>query len=144
MKQSVVVILAFPGYARGLRRMLTYTIDKARGLVTVLGTGVVTTADLRDLQQRGRADPEFDPTHRILLDLTAADLQGWTSNDVRAIAGRGVNTRRAILVSTDLGYGTGRMLQAETGMLGQRNVQVFRDRAAALSWLLETADRATG
>jgi hypothetical protein len=124
--------------------MLTYTIDKALGLVTVIGAGVVTTADLRDLQQRGRADPDFDPKCPILLDLTGADLQGWSSVEVRAIVARGVNTRRALLVSTDLGYGIGRMLQAETGLIGQRNVQVFRDRNAALAWLLESVDREAG
>jgi hypothetical protein len=116
--------------------MLAYIIDKARGLVIVTATGFVTADDLRDLQVRGKADPDFDPRHPILVDLTAAHLQGWSSIEIRRVAGGGVNTRRALLVAGDLAFGIARMLQAETALLGQENVQVFRDRDVALAWLL--------
>jgi hypothetical protein len=114
---------------------VTYTIDKSLDLVVITATGVITADDLRELQARGRADPEFDPHRPILIDLTGAELQGWTGVETRRIAGGGVNTRRALLVASDLAYGIGRMLQAETQLLGQDNVQVFRDRAAALAWV---------
>jgi hypothetical protein len=118
--------------------MLTYTIDKARNLVVLTGTGTVTVTEFRELQKRGRADRDFDPSRPILLDLAAADLREWTSAEVRALAAGGVNVRRAILVAGDLSYGLGRMLQAESGMLGQENVRVFRERdgAEALAWVV--------
>jgi len=117
----------------------TYEIDKKRRLVITMGLDRVTLAEAMANQERLLKDPEFDPGYSQLMDVTRADLGGLTASDIRMIAERNVfsvNSRRAIVVSSNLAYGFGRMFETLREIAGEKGVRIFRDIDEAVDWLL--------
>jgi len=117
----------------------TYEIDKKRRLVITMGLDRVTLAEAMANQERLLKDPEFDPGYSQLMDVTRADLGGLTASDIRMIAERNVfsvNSRRAIVVSSNLAYGFGRMFETLREIAGEKGVRIFRDMDEAVDWLL--------
>jgi len=117
----------------------TYEIDKKRRLVITMGLGRVTLAEAMANQERLSKEPDFDPSYSQLMDVTRADLASLTANDIRTIAERNVfspESRRAIVVSSNLGYGFGRMFETLREIAGEKGVRIFRDLDEAVDWLL--------
>ena len=117
---------------------IDFTIDKARRIILTTGEGVLTYAEIRDLQDKGWSDPQFDPQFDHLIDLTAVTDLRVSGDELRSLLSRdpyGSTPSRTAIVASDPGtFGVGRMAQGyRTGMPAE--VGVFRDVLEALSWL---------
>ncbi len=116
---------------------VAYTIDAELSVVLVKAWGAVTGAELLEATDALHTMPEFARANREL-----GDYQGVTDFDLDAsaiqrLASRSVfaaETRRAVVVSTDVTYGMARMYQ----MLRERpgdGLYVFRDMDEAITWI---------
>ncbi len=120
---------------------ITYTVDKRRKLVLVTWQGDVTEEDYRTHLRTMLQDPEALRTGRCLTDLTQANnlMSGAQLNAVAnaeavpRLEGRPWKT--AVLVGSTVNYGVARQYQSLSE--SERTDSVFRDRDAALAWLLE-------
>jgi hypothetical protein len=116
-----------------------YRIDKKRRLVLSTGSGVFTMADSLAHQDKLLHDPDFAPDFCQLWDLSLVTEVQLTSDDLRRLAQRPVfspDSRRAVLVSSDLAFGLSRMFAIFREILGETGIRVFRDRGEALDWVL--------
>lgn len=116
-----------------------YEIDKERRLVTSTAAGAFTLAEVWAHQQEIAKDPDFDPSFAQLLDVTQVSELELSSDEIARAAGRSVfaiNTRLAILVSSNFVYGLARMFQILGEMHGNKKIHVFRERDEALAWVL--------
>jgi hypothetical protein len=114
-------------------------IEKARKLVISTGSGVLTMADALAYQDKLQQDPEFDPSFSQLLDFTHVTKVELETEDIRRLAQRSLfstDSRRAILVSSDVAYGLARMFEVLRESLGEKGIQVFRNLDEALDWVL--------
>ena len=118
-----------------------YEIDREGGVVRVTASGGVSDADLFAFARRVAADPELDVPRPELCDFRharAADLSAATVRELAEIfaetdakrAGR----RVALVCPGDTAYGLARMYQAHREG-GPHEIRVFRDLAAARTWL---------
>jgi len=113
-----------------------YRIDRSERVVYSRAWGVFTDADLAEIRAALFKDPAFNPDLAILIDLSDVTELKLTS---RALLNLAMTTRfaptvrRALVASSDVAYGMGRMFAILTGR--EERVQVFRDRASALEWL---------
>ena len=118
-----------------------YKIDKAHSLVMSTGSGVFDLAAALAHQDQLLKDPDFDPRYSQLLDFMHVSKIELSHEDVRKIAERSVfwpTSRRAILVSTDLGHGWARLFKMLREDAGERGIKVFRNLDDALAWILPT------
>ena len=116
-----------------------YKIDKERRLVLSSGTGVFNKEAAQSHQERLLADPEFDSSYSQLMDFTHVTQIDLTAADVQQLALRNIfspESRRAFLVTNDLGFGLGRMFEILRESAGERGIRVFRDLEEALDWVL--------
>jgi hypothetical protein len=96
---------------------------------------VTVSGELTDLYDELRDAPGVGSDFALLLDLRRASERNVTSSGVSALARLppvlSVKARRAVVVSSDFGFGMARMygLRREVGSGG---IEVFRDFAAAL------------
>ena len=116
----------------------TYEIDVAQSLILSMVTGVVSAAEMEAHQAAIAADPRFSPTFDTLMEFGPDSLFNGTGGDIQRLSqsnpyGRG--TRRAYVVANDLHFGLSRMAQEYSDMTGTQ-VELFRDRQAAMAWLL--------
>lgn len=117
----------------------SYKIDKERRLVISTGTGVFLAADALDHQERLCKDPDFDPTFSQLMDLTQITEYNIGLDDMHKLAQREVfapESRRAIVVQTDLAYGLARMFEMLRENAGELGIRVFRNLDEAFDWVL--------
>jgi hypothetical protein len=117
----------------------TYEIDKQRRLVISTGSDQLTLADALAHQDRLLKDPDFDPSFSQIMDLTRATLSGLGADDIRKIAERNIfsaESHRAIVVSSTLVYGFGRMFEMLRETAGENGIRVFRDLDEAVDWIL--------
>ena len=117
----------------------SYNIDKERRLVISTVSGVVTLADGLAHQRNLRNDPDFDPSFSQLMDFRQVIRVDLSGEDVRKLAQTTIfspNSRRAMLVSSDLEYGLARMFEILRETMGERGIRVFRDLNEALDWVL--------
>lgn len=115
----------------------TYRLDPGYRLVWSRAWGVVTDDELQAHSRALAADPRFEPSFRQLQDLTDVGEPRVTLEGLRVVAQInpfGENARRAVLVATDFTFGLARMHEMLRGE-ARDELQVFRDRAAALEWL---------
>jgi hypothetical protein len=122
--------------------MLTYSVDRARRLVTLTASGVLTTEEVLASQRQVRADPHFDPSFSLLADYrsaTISDIDAVQMQEIAANVPLGSRSRRAYVVSGDLNFGMLRMFEAFAEM-AQRGgaARAFRDMDEALRWLHES------
>jgi hypothetical protein len=116
-----------------------FKIDKERRIVMTTGSGTFTLDDALDHQQKLRNDPEFDPSFSQLLDLTHVSSIEIGPADVRRLAEENLfspNSRRAILVNSDLAFGLARIFEVHRESAGESGINVFRDLDEALDWIL--------
>jgi hypothetical protein len=120
----------------------SYEIDPSRRLVHVRVVGILCDQDLVDGDAELRGDPEFDPAYRQLVDLREADGTAVTSDGVRELARQPPlffpESRRAIVVASDLGYGMARMFELmRDNKSGE--IRVFDSLDDALEWIETTS-----
>ncbi|PYX63096.1 MAG: hypothetical protein DMG78_32260 [Acidobacteria bacterium] len=117
----------------------TYEIDKQRRLVITTGLGRITLANALEHQEKLRKDPDFDPSFSQIMDLTRITEFALEANDIRRLAQGTIfsrESRRAIIASSDLVYGFGRMFEILREIAGENGIRVFRDLDEALDWIL--------
>ena len=117
----------------------TYEIDKQRRLVVSTCLDPLTLAEGLAHQEKLLKDPDFDPSLAQLLDCTRLTLSGFAANDLRRLAERSIfsaQSRRAIVVSSNLVYGFGRMFEMLRDSAGENGIHIFRDLDEAVDWLL--------
>jgi hypothetical protein len=108
--------------------------------ITVL-TGVLTEAEILEEYGRLLASPEFDPTHRELVDLTDVERLdisvtgvGKAVSMARPFDRAGIANRQAIVAPTDISYGISRMYQLMRHD-SPGETEIFRDLDTACRWL---------
>jgi len=102
-------------------------------------SGVFTMADALGHQEKLLKDPDFDPSFSQLMDVTGVTTVELGGEDMRRLASRSIfspNSRRAILVNTDLVFGLARMFEMLREDFGEQGIRVFRDLGDALDWVL--------
>lgn len=120
---------------------ITITIDQEARLITQQVTGRVTFAQIIQAIDQLFADPDFDNTMDVIVDVMPGATSGLTSVELSGVvqalkrqgARRGTG-RTAMVATTEADYGIVRVF---THVLqgGTREMQVFRDLAAARAWL---------
>ncbi len=116
-----------------------YKIDSKQRLVFTTAWGTFTLNDALSHQDKLSRDPDFDPSFSQIIDLTQVKKVEVTGEDVREIAARSifaVNARRAVIVSTDAGYGLVRMFETYRELQGEKGIRVFRELDGAVHWAL--------
>ena len=116
-----------------------YKIDKERRLIITTASGQITMSGIGELKKKLLNDPDFDPTFAHLVDMRALDSTDITGEDIRKLAPPDAATkkmRQAIVVSKDLLYGLGRMLENLREASGSYGTRIFRDYDEAVDWLL--------
>jgi hypothetical protein len=117
----------------------TYAIDKQRRLVITTVSGQLTLADALAHQNKILKDSDFDPSFSQLIDLTRASGSDLEARDIRKMAERKIfspESRRAIVASSNLLYGFGRMFEILREGAGESGIRIFRDLDEAVDWLL--------
>jgi hypothetical protein len=115
-----------------------YKIDKERKLVMTTYSGVLTIAEALGHQEKLPKDPDFDPSFSQLFDVTHVTDVQLTAEDVRLLARATVfspDSRRAILVDSDLKFGLARMFEELRDTMGEKGIRVFRNLDEALDWI---------
>ena len=114
-------------------------------LVSVSVAGSMTVQRFLKIMRALFADPEFRPGMGILCDLRDVRSKGIDARSLDTFYGfcaatskdRG-DSRMALVVKSDLGYGLSRAAQAR-GDLSDFKIGVFRDLSEAEAWLLTEA-----
>jgi hypothetical protein len=117
----------------------TYQIDKKRRLVITTALDPLTLADALAHQERLLKDQDFDPRFSQIMDLTRVNFTGFEADDIRRVAERNIfssESRRAIVVSSTLVYGFGRMFEILREIAGEKGLRVFRNMDEAVDWIL--------
>lgn len=116
-----------------------YKIDKPRRLVMSTAAGVLSKADVLGHQEQLLKDPDFEPSFSQLSDLTHVTGFDVTAADMRELTERTVfssESRRAVIVSTELAYGMSRMFGIFRESKGEKGIRVFRKLEDALDWIV--------
>jgi ATP phosphoribosyltransferase regulatory subunit HisZ len=116
-----------------------YKIDKQRRLVMSTAAGVLTKADVIGHQDQLLKDPDFDPSLSQLSDLSHVTGFEVTGADMREMTERTIfssESRRAVIVSSELAYGLSRMFEIFRESKGERGIRVFRKLEDALDWVV--------
>lgn len=118
-----------------------YTIDRPRRLVISSAWGTLTVTDIELHRKKLLSDSHFDPAFSQLLDFTKVASARMTGEDVRSLAEANIfsfTSRRALLVRPDDSdlFGLARKFKIIREGRGEGATRVFRDRDAALHWVL--------
>ena len=116
---------------------ITYDIDKRQRLVVSRLWNVVTNDEVDNHNRGLRADPDFDPSYRQLIDLSGITEIRITTPKVTATAQDQYftpGTRRAFFAPEDVAFGLARKFATHAEVGGQ-TIEVFRDRKKAEEWL---------
>jgi hypothetical protein len=119
---------------------VSYQIDKEKGLVVCTVTGTCTAEDVLGFHEQVVADSDFDPNFSQLVDATGIIRSEIAPEQMRSVAERSPfspSSRRALVAESDLGYAFCRVYEIVRSLRGDRQVRVFRNREAAMGWLLE-------
>jgi hypothetical protein len=101
--------------------------------------GVLTKADVIGHQDQLLKDPDFDPSFSQLSDLSHVTGFDVTGADMREMTERTIfssESRRAVIVSSELAYGLSRMFEIFRESKGERGIRVFRKLEDALDWVV--------
>jgi hypothetical protein len=116
-----------------------FRIEKRRRLVISTLSGVFTLADGLAYQEKLLKDPDFDPNFSQLVDCTQVTRLELGPDEVRTLAQRSIfspDSRRAILVSSDMVFGFARMFVMFREAAGETGLRIFPDLDEALFWIL--------
>ncbi len=113
-------------------------IDPGHRVVTLAVSGDLDDDGLLALAAELRKDPEVTPDFAFLIDLREASGQTVTSKGVRALIAQPLvlspESRRAVVVPSDLGYGMARMYEMLREDRGG-SARAFRDLDEARRWV---------
>ena len=128
---------------------ITFQIDHERRIVFARGLGILSDEDVFDYQQ-GVWSREDTRGYSEMMDMRAVEQIALPSMDrVRDLANLSAEmdagskgSKFAIVASSDLAFGLGRMYEAYRGMNPRsgKEVRVFRSPEDALKWLEEGSD----
>ena len=115
-------------------------IDPERDLTIHTASGEISA---NEILRRIRSYYEGEVTRLLMWDLSNADLRSPSASDVQNMVDltNSLTTPRAggktaLVVSTTLAYGMGRMYELSKDAFGDEiDRKMFRDREAALEWL---------
>ena len=116
-----------------------FKIDKERRLVMTTLAGIFTLADGLEHQEKLLKDPDFAPNFSQLMDCTQVTKIEIEPEDVRRLAQRAIfspDSRRAILIGSDLAFGLARMFLIYRETFGEKGVRISHDLDEALYWIL--------
>jgi hypothetical protein len=120
---------------------MTYTIDPEARLVRLEGVGLLTDDEMVRCISAMRGDPRLEPDMDTLSDMRDIEV-GFTPEGVARIidamettAGRRLSAKAAIVVSSDVAFGMGRMLEMRSDEVVDPSFRIFRDMAEAREWL---------
>jgi hypothetical protein len=114
-----------------------FQIDPARRTVFTRSIGHSDLEEQLDFQRRLRAHPAFDPSFQHLYDARELAASNITSDGMKTLAESspwGPQSRLAVVVSQDFGYGMSRMYQMRKGA-DSTHMSIFRSLEEALAWL---------
>ena len=112
----------------------TYSVDPAARVVFTSISVPLTLGDLIALSDALRKDPSFDPTFDELLKVSPGSAVNFRYGDVQEatrIDPFSKQSRRAIVVQTEVDYGVARMYE----MVHGGHIQVFRSLEEARAFL---------
>ena len=120
---------------------MRYTIDADARRVLIVGSGAVTDEDLTGCVRALRADPGLEPGMNTLSDMRGIEMR-FTSEGVGAMLDvmertedRRGPARAAIVTSTTVAFGMGRMLELRARDRVSPDFEIFSDMDEALAWL---------
>jgi hypothetical protein len=120
---------------------VTYTIDREARLVRIVGSGPLTDEEMAECVSALREDSCLEPDMNTLADMREIEV-AFTAQGVRTMieimmrsAKRRSAANAAIVVSTDVAFGMGRMLELQADGIVEPSFRIFRDLAAACDWL---------
>lgn len=126
-------------FAQQPRRMITYSIDPARRLVTVTAVAMLSADAISANQAELRVAPGFDPSYALLADFRNASFAAIGPGDVRLHAEQdpfGPASPRAVVVRQESDRSMVRMFEVYHEMTGRGAlVGAFTDLSAALDWI---------
>ena len=113
-------------------------VDPVQSLATINLSEGFTPLDFKEVSEAMLKHPDFSPDLRLLVVCTNVVASGFTGDAVANLAmtpsSFSTASRRAIVASTDLGFGIARMFgRLKVGSTDK--ISVFRDLEEALSWL---------
>jgi hypothetical protein len=110
---------------------VTYTIDRESRVVYSLFSGVFTDADVWQLIDALRKNPEYDPDFDELIDCSAVTENRVTAATLGSVQSSSI-PRRAVVAPSNANYGVSRIFQA---LQSKQKIEVFRTLADAEQWL---------
>ena len=116
---------------------VSYLIDQKHRLVFSHLSGTVTETEVHEHNRTLRADPDFNPRYRQLVDCTGVTeiLVGTaTINAISRDQFFAPGIRRAFIATSDTAFGLARMFALRADGSGQ-TIEVFRERRVAEEWL---------
>lgn len=127
---------------------LSVDIDYAARLVVTTASGPLHKADFVAHIENVWSDKALGGFDEII-DVSLADVSALSRQDLSDLANTGVSldfgnaARLALCVSSDLGFGLGRMYSSmrETNTSNTREVMVFYDLESARAWVAEERAR---
>jgi predicted component of type VI protein secretion system len=115
----------------------SYVIDAKRRLVYSRAWGVFSAAEMDEHRRAVATDPAFDPSFAQLGDLREVVRFDIETAILRREATETIfapTARRALVASSDVGYGLSRVYGAHAE-LAQQSIRVFREIEDAERWL---------
>jgi len=116
---------------------VSYLIDQNQRLVVSRLSGTVTQTEVFEHNRTLRADPDFNPGYRQLVDCTGVTEVLLSTTTINAVSHSQFftpGTRRAFIATSDLAFGLARMFALSAEASGQ-TIEVFRERRVAEEWL---------
>lgn len=112
----------------------SYEIHEEPGVVVLTTSGDVSDEEWIEVVAQLRADPRLDRSFGLLIDVRDQVGGGVSSDGVRSLAKVpslvSATSPKAVLLSTDFGYGMTRMFNLTVGE-DEHAVQIFRDEGEA-------------
>jgi len=120
---------------------MTFSIDLEIRLIRLEGSGRVTDEDMLECVKAMRSDSRLEPDMNTLSDMRGIEV-GFTSQGVRRLvdvmrmtAEKRKAAKAAIVVSADVAFGMGRMLEILSDERVEPRFRIFRDFDEAREWL---------
>jgi hypothetical protein len=122
---------------------LSYTIDRAAGIVRLHYSGAPEWSEMKDVLEAILRDPDHRPGDGILADRSRLDTPqtaGYIQKIISYVRHRQEEfgaARWALVVKDGAPYGMGRMAQALGDDIPAMDLELFNDPAEAERWLRE-------